>query len=103
MTEPTGICPHCGGPAEYQSARYPRALCHACCERATDLASRPVTMGNVAMSGGFVAHHRDDGSVCEQLGEMGGTVLVDGVRHTAREAHMGGVVVEPLTGGPSRP
>jgi hypothetical protein len=62
----------------------------------TDEAGRPVTMGNVAMSGGFVAHHRDDGSVCEQLGEMGGVVLVDGVRYRASEAHMGGVVVNPL-------
>ena len=94
-TQPSGICPHCGGPAEYQSQRYPRALCHACCERVTCLEGRAVTMGNVALSGGFVAHHRDDGSVCEQLGEMGGAVLVDGARYRASEAHMGGVVVQP--------
>ena len=96
MAEPTGVCPHCGGTSEYQSPRYPRALCEACMQRVTDLAGRPVTMGNVAFSGGFVAHHRDDGSVCEQLGELGGPVLVDGVRYTAGEAHMGGVVVQPI-------
>ncbi len=54
-----------------------------------------MAMGNVALSGGFAAHHRDDGSVCEQLGELGGPVLVDGARYTASEAHMGGVVVQP--------
>lgn len=96
MPDPTGICPHCRGPAEYQNARYPRALCHACCSRVTDLAGRSVTMGNVSLSGGFVAHHRDDGTVCGQLGEMGGIVLVDGARYRASEAHMGGVVVNPL-------
>lgn len=94
--EPTGICPHCGGPSEYQNARYPRALCHACCLRVTCIEGRPVTMGNVGLSGGFVAHHRDDGTVCVQLGELGGAVLVDGVRHHASEAHMGGVVVQPI-------
>lgn len=96
MAEPNGICPHCGGPAEYQSARYPQALCHACCERVTCLEGRALTMGNVALSGGFVAHHRDDGTVCEQLGEMGGPVLVDDRRYRASEAHMGGVVVQPM-------
>jgi hypothetical protein len=25
VEEPTGICPHCGGPSEYQNVRYPRA------------------------------------------------------------------------------
>jgi hypothetical protein len=53
-------------------------------------------MGNVAMSGGFAAHHRDDGSVCALLGDLGGVVLVDGARYRASEAHMGGVVVNPL-------
>jgi hypothetical protein len=52
-------------------------------------------MSNVAMSGGFMARHRDDGTICEQLGEMGGEVLVDGVRYRAQEAHLGGVVVQP--------
>ena len=41
VEEPTGICPHCGGASEYQNVRYPRALCHACDMRATDLAGRP--------------------------------------------------------------
>lgn len=92
---PTGNCPHCGGPSEYQTPRYPRALCHACCLRAACPEGRPVAMGNAGLSGGFVAHHRDDGSACASLGESGGVVLVDGARFRASEAHMGGVVVVP--------
>lgn len=95
MPQPTGVCPHCGGPAEYQNPRYPRALCHACDTRATDLRGRAVTMFNVAMSGGFAASHRDDGTPCSQV-TADGRVLVDGVEFRAGEAHMGGIVVQPL-------
>lgn len=94
MERPTGICPHCGGPSAYQSARYPRALCHACDLRVTDLAGRPVTLGNESVGGGFVADHRDDGSRCAQV-TGDGRVLVDGVPYRAGEAHMGGCVVQP--------
>ena len=95
MEEPTGICPHCGGPSEYQSMRYPRALCHACDLRATDLAGRPVLLSNESMSGGFIALHSDDESRCEQV-TGDGRVLIDGVEFRAGEAHMGGCVVQPL-------
>ena len=95
MDAPTGICPHCGGPSEYQSVRYPRALCHTCDARATDRARRPVRLDNESVSGGFVAVHRDDGSPCDQV-VADGRVLVDGVEYHAGEAHMGGCVVQPL-------
>jgi hypothetical protein len=95
VDEPTGICPHCGGPSEYQNVRYPRALCRVCDSRATDLAQRPVGLGNESISGGFIALHRDDGSPCEQV-VADGRVLVDGVEYRAGEAHMGGCVVQPL-------
>ena len=91
----SGLCPHCGGPSEYQNARYPRALCRACCLRTTDLEGRPVSLGNESMSGGFVAVHRDDDSPCEQV-TRDGRALVDGVEYRAGEAHMGGCVVQPL-------
>jgi hypothetical protein len=91
-----GICPHCGGPSEYQNARYPRALCHACDLRATDLAGRPVTLGNVSLSGGFAAFHRDDESPCDQV-TNDGRVLIDGVEYRAGEAHMGGCVIQPTS------
>jgi hypothetical protein len=87
----TGECPSCGGPA-YQNQRYPRALCAGCSGRATDLEGRAVSFGNVSISGGFAARHRDDGSPCEQVTDDG-RVLIDGREYAAGEAHMGGTVV----------
>lgn len=94
MEPPTNICPHCGGPSEYQNVRYPRALCHACDLRATDLAGRAVALGNESFSGGFVATHRDDGSPCAQV-TSDGRVRIDGTEYRAGEAHMGGCVIQP--------
>ncbi|MEA2167910.1 MAG: hypothetical protein QOF76_1210 [Solirubrobacteraceae bacterium] len=94
MHEPTGSCPHCGGPSAYQNARYPRALCETCDLRATDLAGRAISLGNESMSGGFVAVHRDDESRCEQV-TRDGRLLIDGVEFRGGEAHMGGCVVQP--------
>jgi hypothetical protein len=95
MAEPTGRCPHCDGPA-YQDARYPQALCAPCSARTTDLAGRPVTLDNESVSGGFLSHHRDDATECEQV-TRDGRVLIDGVEYRAGEAHMGGCVVVPVT------
>jgi hypothetical protein len=95
---PTGICPHCDGPSEYQNMRYPDALCHACDSRATDLTGRRVALGNESMSGGFVAVHADDGSPCAQV-SADGRVLIDGVEYRAGEAHMGGCVIQPRDHG----
>lgn len=91
-----GTCPHCGGPAEYQNVRYPRALCHACDLRATDLTGRPVGLTNESLSGGFIAFHHDDETRCEQV-TADGRVLIDGIEYRAGEAHMGGCVVQPVT------
>jgi len=95
VEQPTGICPHCGRPSEYQNVRYPRALCHACDMRATDRRGRSVRFANESASGGFVAFHRDDDSPCEQV-TRDGRVLIDGVEYRAGEAHMGGFVVQPV-------
>ncbi len=85
-------CSHDGAPRPY-SPRYPRALCAGCAGRATDLAGRPVRMGNTGFSGGFKAVHADDGSDCRQVTDDG-RVLIDGVEYRAGEAHMGGIVVQ---------
>jgi hypothetical protein len=95
MVEPTGRCPHCAGRA-YQDARYPRALSAACSARTTDLGGRSVVFGNVSLSGGFAARHRDDDSACEQV-TADGRVLIDGLEYRAGEAHMGGCVVNPAS------
>lgn len=77
-----------------QSPRYPRALCPSCIADAVDLGGRQVLLGNVAMSGGFVARHRDDDSECEQVTATG-QVLVRGHRCYAGEHRFGGIVIEP--------
>lgn len=77
------------------SARYPAAVCRPCAEAAVDLAGRPVTMGNIDMTGGFAATHRDDGSPCEQV-TGDGRVVVRGVPCRAEEARFGGFVVQVL-------
>ncbi len=94
VQEPAGICPHCAGPSEYQNVRYPRALCHACDLRATDLTGRAVWLTNESASGGFIAFHRDDESSCDQV-TGDGRVLIDAAEYRAGEAHMGGCVVQP--------
>jgi hypothetical protein len=96
VREPTGACPHCDGPSEYQNVRYPRALCDACCRRTTDTTGRHVGLTNESMSGGFIAFHRDDHSRCEQVTDDR-RVLIDGVEYHAGEAHMGGCVVQPAS------
>lgn len=88
-----GSCPHDGTPRPH-SPRYPRALCDGCADRATDLAGRPIRMGNVSFSGGFEAVHADDGTVCTQVTEDG-QVLIDGIVYMAGEARFGGIVVQP--------
>jgi hypothetical protein len=95
MPEPSGLCPHCGEPTAYQNPRYPDALCKTCCRKATDLQGRPVALNNESFSGGFVADHVDDGSPCEQV-TRDGRVLIDGTTFLAHEAHMGGIVIQPL-------
>lgn len=91
-------CPHDGNPAQ-QSPRYPKALCEACIDRATDLAGRPIRMGDAdfdrgLLGLGFLAIHADDGTECEQV-TADGLVLIDSVRYWACEGHFGGVVVQP--------
>lgn len=88
-----GECPSCAGPAT-QTKRYPHALCATCTGRATDLSGRPVAMSNVSLSGGFIARHRDDETVCDQV-TTDHRVLIDGLEFRAGEARFGGIVVRP--------
>ena len=91
--EPSGQCPSCGKPCT-QTIRYPQALCGGCAQSATDLRGRPVRFSNVSLSGGFIAHHRDDDSVCAQVTDDG-RVLIAGIECAAGEARFGGTVVQP--------
>ena len=91
---PSGRCPVCTA-AAVQTRRYPRALCEPCAGRATDLKGRRVDLANVSMSGGLVAHHGDDGSLCSQV-SRDGRVLIDGNEFRAGEHRFGGTVIQPL-------
>lgn len=89
----TTPCPHDGTPRP-SSARYPKALCNGCGDRATDLAGRPIKMYNTSLGGGFKGVHQDDGTECEQV-TADGVVLIDAVRYRAAEAYFGGIVIQP--------
>ncbi len=94
----THPCPLCERPARH-SARYPRAVCTACQDRAVDSLGRPVVGHNTSLGGGFVARYRlADGTapeVCEEVTRTG-RCRVDGHECSIGEAHFGGVVVEAL-------
>ena len=80
--------PVCGKPCT-QTIRYPQALCDACARSATDLGGRPVRFSNVSLLGGFIAHHRDDDSVCAQV-TNDGRVLDRRHRVRCRRSSVGG-------------
>lgn len=88
----TEVCPVDGTPVQ-ANLRYPRRLCPDCASRVVDADGRALSLGNVSLSGGFVAHHVDDGSLCEQV-SSDGRVFVDGAACQAGEAKFGGVVVQ---------
>jgi hypothetical protein len=67
----------------------------SCKARTTDLSGRAVRFSNVSFSGGFIAHHYDDGSICPRVSEDH-RVLVDGTEYRADEARFGGALVRPL-------
>ncbi|MBO0768971.1 MAG: hypothetical protein J2O48_09845 [Solirubrobacterales bacterium] len=90
-------CPICSAPA-VQTARYPLALCSDCKAQATSLDGQPVELLNDSVSGGFVAEHRGDRSVSEQV-TRDGLVLVRGTLCRAEEARFGGIVVQPAGSG----
>ena len=85
-------CPIDGTPVA-ENPRYPGLLCDDCASRVVDADGRALELGNVSWSGGFAAHHVDDGSRCDQASAEG-RVVVDGVACRAREARFGAVVVQ---------
>jgi hypothetical protein len=69
--------------------RYPRAVCAACADRATDGNGRQVRFFNAGLSGGLTGRYADDGSMYETA-----DCLIDGHTCQAKEKHLGGVVIE---------
>jgi ADP-ribosyl-[dinitrogen reductase] hydrolase len=91
---PDRPCPICGTPRPH-SPRYPNHVCATCVERAVDGDGRPLEFFNPELLGGFAAAYRGTG---ERLSTPRDEqeCRIDGVRCLAREAHFGGIVVEPV-------
>ena len=87
--EETG-CPICGQPVE-KNLRYPHAVYPDCVKKAADPAGRPVTFFNESLSGGISGQYTDDGTPYD-----GTDCYINGTHCRASEAHMGGIVIEPV-------
>lgn len=83
-------CPLCGN-AVPDSPRYPRAVCRDCIGLAADQSGRGLEFFNASLSGGFVARYRDSGGdyPSHECWVRGRLCLAD-------EAHMGGIVLQPM-------
>ena len=90
MNERTHSCPICGDPLPV-SSRYPDYICSACVEKAKDELGRPVEFYNVSVSGGFKAVYIDT-----QEERNSHVCFIEGRRCWASEAHLGGIVVQPV-------
>jgi hypothetical protein len=89
-TELPQQCPICGAGLA-QDQRYPSKLCRKCVNEATDERGRKLEFSNVDATGGFVAVYAETGEpypdhVC----------YVRGIQCCADEAHLGGIVVQPI-------
>ncbi len=73
------------------SPRYPRYVCANCAAKATDENGRPLKFYNESFSGGFIAEYADTGE-----GRDSHICFIDGVKCWADEAHMGGIVIQPM-------
>ncbi|NLF50558.1 MAG: hypothetical protein GX577_05430 [Leptolinea sp.] len=83
-------CPVCKRSMHF-NPRYPRAVCLACGNMATDKNGRPVAFFNEGLSGGIFGRYKDDGASYEST-----TCFIHGLPCKASEAHMGGIVIELL-------
>ncbi len=88
VTAAERACPICAMPI-HLSPRYPRQLCPACVMEAADDQGRLLAFGNLGLSGGFEARHRDDNTPYDRH-----ECFVRGQRCRADEGKFGGIVVE---------
>src|SRR5215208_1847797 len=82
------ICPGCGGAGRH-SPRYPAALCEKCVETLR-CAGRPVELSNETILGTGVRIENSDGRLPDNA-----SLFAHGLECRAREAHSGGIVVQP--------
>ncbi len=90
------ICPGCGG-AGRNSKRYPAALCRFCeLELVDEGGKKAIIKGGIAEEG---AAPWGTGLIIEVEGEKfpGNTpIYMKGTKCRAREAHLGGIVIQPV-------
>lgn len=72
------------------SARYPRRVCLECVERAQSVRGRRVRFGAEVPFGPIVGRYVATGKRYDK-----DECFIDGVRCRVREAHFGGLVIEP--------
>ncbi|MHC1782232.1 MAG: hypothetical protein AB9891_05630 [Anaerolineaceae bacterium] len=84
------VCPICGVEIPFDM-RYPNAVCRCCVEKASDRKGRQLSFFNEGMSGGLKSIYAGTGEPYDSE-----VCYIKGVMCRAREAHMGGVVVEKI-------
>jgi hypothetical protein len=95
--EGSHFCPGCGRERAF-NPRYPWHLCAACLARATDGDGRAVEFSNASFSGGLIYRLAGTKDWSEDVGLV--RCLIGGRPVLVQEAHMGGVVAQPLTRWP---
>ena len=88
------FCPGCGGERTF-NPRYPWHFCASCLSRATDGDGRAIEFSNAAFSGGLIYRLAGTKGWSEDVGMV--RCLIGGRPVVVQEAHMGGVVAQPLT------
>jgi hypothetical protein len=83
-------CPICKEPVE-PSSRYPRYVCVVCVASAESKDGQPVEAVNAEAWSGIELCLRDSGQPID-----GDRLYIQGVECVAREAHFGGVVIQPI-------
>lgn len=83
------VCPTCGGNGR-NSQRYFAAICRACEEIVTDGSGQKVDVSNADNWSG-VRINGAGKTVPEES-----TLVVNGIKCQAREAHFGGIVIQPV-------
>lgn len=90
-------CPVCGQHVSYGNPRYPQHLCGTCYQRTFAADGRAVCFTNVSPADALPgmstrAFYRDTAEPYAR--EL---CYVDGIACVAREAHLGGVAIQPLS------
>ena len=88
----TKLCPICNQQMPY-SERYPNSICGTHYNECTDGSGNHVTFENQDEFGGFVSYHTVENTIVRR---NDGTCFVRGIKCSAGEARMGGIVIQVM-------